>query len=168
MKPQDVYDFLLPACLALFPAEYSSKEAQAMMIAIGLQESDFKHRQQLVGNHRNWWQSLTGPAVSMWQFERVGIRGVLEHRTTGPLIRLVLDKLGYPADVETIYKAIIHNDILAVCFARLLLFTVPDPLPTRNQPAKGWEQYVWAWRPGKPKPDRWQERFSRAWEIVGG
>ncbi|MDP2141297.1 MAG: hypothetical protein Q8L20_10845 [Gammaproteobacteria bacterium] len=168
MKPQVAHDFLLASCLKLFPSQYNTPEARAMVIAIGLQESDFKHRQQLIGNHRNWWQSLSGPAVSYWQFERIGIRGVLEHRITGPLIRVVLDKLGYPADVETIYKALIHNDILAVCFARLLLFTVPDPLPTRTQPAKAWEQYLWAWRPGKPKPDRWNERFAAAWEIVGG
>lgn len=167
MNAQIAHDFLLPACLSLFPAQYNTPAARAMMLAIALQESDFESRQQLIGHHRNWWQSLNGPAVSYWQFERIGIRGVLEHRSTGPLIRRVLSKLGYPDDVETIYKALIHNDILAVCFARLLLFRVPQALPAGPQEVnEAWRQYLWAWAPGKPKPERWPSRYALAWEIV--
>lgn len=169
MKPQVVYDFLLPAAMRLFPSQYSSPEAAAMLLAIGLQESDFRERQQLIGHHRTWWQSLTGPAVGYWQFERIGIRGVLGHAQTGPMARRVLEKLGYPDDVETIHKALIHNDLLAVAFARLLLFTVPEPLPTLRSPADyAWGQYLWAWRPGKPKPDRWAARWNEAVMIVEG
>lgn len=166
MNAEIAHNFLFPACLALFPAKYNTPEARAMMLSIGLQESDFQARQQLVGNHRNWWESINGPAVSFWQFERIGIRGVLEHRSTGPLIRNVLAMLGYPADLETIYQALKHNDILAVCFARLLLYRVPEALPGPDDVAEAWRQYVWAWAPGKPKPERWLDRYIQAWEIV--
>jgi hypothetical protein len=166
VTPKKAHSFLLPACLQLFPERFNTPEARAMLLAIALQESDFRHRQQLIGFHRNWWESLKGPAAGFWQFERIGIRGVLEHRTTGPMARTVLQTLGYPDDVETIHKAIIHNDILAVCLARLALFRVPEQLPGPDDAAEGWRQYVWAWRPGKPHPDRWAERYTLAWEIV--
>lgn len=168
MNPRTAHDFLLPACLSLFPEKYDSPASRAMLIAIALQESDFIHRRQLIGNHRHWWQSINGPAVSFWQFERIGIRGVLDHHTTGDLIRIVLNKLGYPDDLGTIYKAIIHNDILAVCFARLLLWQLPQALPNRGQSALGYRQYLQAWKPGRPRPDRWQSRFETAWSIVEG
>jgi hypothetical protein len=168
VTPKTAHDFLLPSVSALFPDQWFTPEARAMLIAIGLQESDFLHRQQLIGNHRNWWESIKGPAVSYWQFERIGIRGVLQHRATRPIALRVLDLFGYPEDVETIYKAIIHNDLLAVCFARLLLFTVPQRLPAKHETAEGWNQYLWAWRPGKPHPARWATRWATAWEIVEG
>lgn len=168
MNPKAAHDFLIPACLSLFPSKYDSPQARAMLIAIALQESDFIHRQQLIGNHRHWWQSINGPARSFWQFERIGISGVLEHHTTGGLARRVLSTLGYPDDVNTIHKAVTHNDILAVCFARLLLWQLPQALPGRDQPALGYRQYLQAWRPGKPRPERWQSRFETAWSIVTG
>jgi hypothetical protein len=168
VTPETLNSFLVPACLSLFPEKYNTPEARAMLIAIALQESDLEHRQQLIGNHRNWWESLNGPATSYWQFEKIGIRGVLEHRKTGPLAREVLEKLGYPEDVNTIHKAIAHNDILAVCIARLALYRLPQPLPQRDQSEMGWNQYVEAWRPGKPKRERWAERFELAWQVVGG
>lgn len=167
MNPKTVFDFLFPATMKLFPAHYSSPEAAAMLLAIGMQESDFVHRRQLIGS-RYWWKSLNGPAAGFWGFERVGIRAVLDHRTTGPMIRRVLDKFGYPDDVETIYQALIHNDLLAVAFARMLLYTVPESLPRLDEAnaQKAWEQYLWAWRPGKPRPERWFERWQMAVEIV--
>jgi len=168
MTPETLNSFLLPSCLALFPEKYNTPEARALLIAIALQESDLKHRQQLIGNHRNWWESVNGPATSFWQFEKIGIQGVLEHRRTGELARIVLDRLGYPVDVPTIHKAIAHNDILAACMARLALYRLPQALPTRGQPEIGWRQYVEAWRPGKPKPERWPERFELAWKVVAG
>jgi hypothetical protein len=167
MNPAVVHAFLFPACMALFGPEYNTPEAQAMMLAIGMQESDFIHRQQLVGNHRNWWESLKGPATSFWQFEKQGIAGVLGHAKTGPLARRVLNTLGYPDDVAVIHDAIRHNDILAVAFARLLIFTHPDPLPRDESGVEeGWKQYQWCWRPGKPKRERWPLRYARAWQII--
>ena len=51
-----------------------------MLLAIGLQESRFEHRRQLVGNPPR----PIGPAMSFWQAEVGGgmVRGVRIHRAT--------------------------------------------------------------------------------------
>jgi len=168
VRPEIVHRYLLPACQELFPerAALMSVPAQAMLLAIGLQESQFMHRQQLVGGVREWWRSLTGPAAGYWQFERIGVRGVLEHRTTGPMMHRACVALGYPVDVETLWSAARYDNILAVVLARLALFRLPQPLPTRAQPNEGWRQYIDAWRPGKPHEARWQDNWDQAWRIV--
>ncbi len=166
MDAQIAHRFLLPAAAELFPAELHTKEAQAMLLAIGMQESDFVHRQQLIGNHRKWWESIKGPARSYWQFEIIGIFGVLDHPATRAMALRLCQRLGYPPEPRVIHQAVTHNDLLAAGFARLALYRLPYPLPTRDQDENGWNQYIEAWRPGKPKPDRWPERFKRAWEIV--
>jgi hypothetical protein len=168
MTPKLAHSFLLPACKQLFPNELLDDKAQAMMLAIGMQESDFLHRQQLIGNHRNWWESVRGPATSFWQFEKTGVAAVLGHHRARPMFDVALRALGYPADVNTIHKAITHNDILAVAIARCLLFTFPDSLPDSNNPEEAWQQYLWCWRPGKPKENRWNSRYNAAWDIVSG
>jgi len=148
---------LIPA-LRLLPDSMDSQEARAELLAIGLQESGFKDRAQ-----------IHGPAHSFFQMEQGGgVRGVLNHPVTQPLIRSVLDTLEYPLDAspEVCWNAIEHNDILAACFARLLLYTLPYVLPARNAPAVGWSQYTAAWRPGKPRRESWDAFFTEAWEIV--
>ena len=172
MTPELAHNFLLPAAIGIFAPKtrdkFMSPAGVAMMIAIGLQESDFLHRQQLIGNHRSWWQSINGPAVSFWQDELPTISLVLNHGRIGPMFREVLSMLGYPAEPKVIFEALKHNDLLAVAFNRLLLFTYPGPLPAEHDIEEGWKQYVWCWRPGKPKPERWASRYARAWQIVRG
>lgn len=144
--------------MSLLPARMTSAESKAMLIAIGLQESRFEHRRQLPG----------GAARGFFQFEaQGGIKGVLEnHHATRPLIRSVLDALKYDYSVLTSYLAVEHNDTLAICYARLLLYTVAQPLPNRDQTAEGWRQYLWAWRPGKPHPNSWPLYYRQAWDAV--
>lgn len=139
-----------------------------MLLAIGDQETDFRYRRQLSAGARDWWKCLTSPAVSFWQFERSGIAGVLQHRKAGPMAREVLDVLGYPADIETLREALVHNDLLGAAFARLLLFTFPGRLPGPHQAEEGWKQYLWCWRPGRPHPERWFAKFHNAWNIENG
>jgi hypothetical protein len=139
-----------------------------MILAIGLQESQFIHRQQLIGTSRHWWQSLKGPAVSFFQFERAGINGVLRHHASREMALVVLDLLGYPEDVSVLWRAMKHNDLLAACFARLALWRLPERLPMQDEHMKGWDQYIEAWRPGKPHPERWADNYLRAWDVVLG
>lgn len=162
------HQFLLPSVRGLFSPAWFSNEAQAMLLAIALQESDFTHRQQLIGHHRNWWESLKGPAASFWQFEKIGLSGVLSRQSTRSQALHILKIFGYPEDVNTIHQALAHNDLLAVCFARLLLYSIPDRLPFKHEAAEGWNQYLKAWRPGRPSPDRWAARWHEAWSIVEG
>jgi len=168
MNPIDFHNFIAPAAATFFDEKYNSKEAQAQILAIGLQESQFKYRRQLIGGHKRWWESLKGPAVSYFQFERIGIRGVLEHHSTEHLADYVLKMFDYPSNVGTIHRALVHNDLLAAVFARLALYRYPAPLPVRGEFSTGWIQYLDVWRPGKPHPERWEENFNRAWKIVDG
>jgi len=149
---------LISAGLAFLPERFNSPEARAMLLAIGEQESRFMHRRQ-----------IGGPARGYWQFEQGGgVRGVLTHRHTAPLARAVLERVDYPVTVEAVYNALPDNDVLAVVFARLLLFTAPWPLPGRDDAHIGWDQYLWAWRPGKPHANTWPGFYSRAWKMVEG
>ena len=153
------YAYTVPAAYSLLPEPMHSKEATAMLLAIGLQESKFQARRQLP----------KGPARGFWQFERAGgVAGVLNHRSTQKYIRRVLGSLCYPIGIDdyACHTAIEHNDVLACCFARLLLWTLPDPLPGRLAVDKAWHVYADAWRPGKPHPETWAENYALAWEIV--
>lgn len=165
MNTKLAHDFLFPATLALFPARYNTAPARAMMLTTGDQESDFTHREQLVGA-RQWWNSTSLIAASFWMFELSAVTRVLNHYTVGALAKHVCEILGYPPIPEVVHRAMVHNDILAVAFARLLIYTYPGPLPGPDQPTEAWNQYIACWRPGKPRPERWNERYSRAWDIV--
>ena len=129
-----------------------------MLLSVGLQESRFEHRRQ-----------IGGPARGFLMFEQGGgVRGVLTHPATKVHIQSVLAALEYdPAsDAAACWTAIEHQDILASAFARLLLWTLPDPLPARGEAAEGWEQYLAAWRPGKPHAPTWDKFFNDAWKVV--
>ena len=155
-----VLNYILPAAYSLLPESMHSPRSTAMLLAIGLQESGFRHRRQVGG----------GPARGYWQFEpgpSAAVHGVLRHDASRPHIGPVLSQFGYEPTVTSCYAAIEHNDILAACFARLLLFTLPDALPDKGEAGKGWDQYLAAWRPGKPKPDTWQGNFHAAWDCLG-
>ena len=155
MTPEFFLAHALTPALRLLPPNMDSTAACAMVIAICLQESRLRHRRQ-----------TNGPARGYAQFEQGGgVRGVLTHPASKPHIRAVLSDLDYPegADAEVCYAAIEHNDILAAAFARLLLWTLPDKLPERDAPETGWQQYIRAWRPGKPHRATWDGFFHAAW-----
>jgi hypothetical protein len=147
---------LINAGLQLLPARYNTTAAKAMLIAIGLQESRFTHRVQ-----------VKGPAKGYWQFEKNGgVLGVMEYHSTQSLIEGVCLKLNYPMDTEILYRALQHNDLLAVCFARLLLYPYPGALPERGNAMDGWHQYIQTWRPGKPHRETWDDFYEQAWDMV--
>jgi hypothetical protein len=144
---------VFPAAFALLPAKMDSPEARAMLVAIGYQESRFEHRRQ-----------VSGPARGFWQFEHGGgVRGVLTHTASKQYIQDVLSIMEYNFSPDTSYAAIEHHDILAVCYARLLLWTLPDPLPKQGEYDESWDQYMAAWRAGRPHRATWNAFYDRAW-----
>jgi hypothetical protein len=156
---EQIARFVIPAALDLLPPAMTSPEARAMLLAIGLQESEFRLRRQSGG----------GPARGFWQFEKPGIRGVVTHTASRKHLATVLGELRYGAalgQTATLHAIVEHNDILACIFARLLLWTLPDPLPTPDQAARGWAQYLDAWRPGNPRPETWGAHYDQAWAYV--
>lgn len=160
MTPTAIIDLALNPALELLPVKMDTAAGRAMLIAIGLQESKFKHRRQVGG----------GPARGYWQFEEGGgVYGVLTHVVSKPYIRSVLVALDYDptSSASDCYDAIEHHDILAASFARLLLWTLPQALPTADDPHKGLLQYLAAWQPGLPHEETWDENFKQAWDLVG-
>jgi hypothetical protein len=146
---------ILPA-LQMLPSRMDSPEARAMLLAIGLQESGFEHRRQIVG-----------PAASYWQFERSGgVTGVLAHPSTAKLARECCERLDINPDPIAVYEAIVYHDVLACVLGRLLLWTSPLALPHEHEANAGWTLYISTWRPGKPHPEQWNDNYWLAWNMV--
>jgi len=154
-----IHKFIIPAAYLLLPANMSSDESTAMLLAIGLQESRLKYREQ-----------IGGPAHGFWQFEKGGgIIGVLTHPSSRPHLLNVLSSLQYRLDIspDDLYHTITHNDILAASCARLLLWTDFRPMPKFNDgPEAAWKIYNSVWRPGKPHMESWDAFHSEAWKKV--
>lgn len=157
MTPEFLIEHAIGPALHILPGRMDSREARAMMIAISLQESGLKHRRQ-----------IGGPAHGFSQFELTGVRLVMKHPATASLVKDVLAALDYEPteNAEFVYVAVEHNDILAMALTRLNLWWLPDPLPNRDSPGKGWTQYIKAWNPGKPRRETFDGFFSDAWEAV--
>lgn len=152
---------ILAPALALLPAKMDSKLARVMMLAIGMQESRFEHRRQVLNGGGK------GPAASFWQMERGGgVRGVLNHPASRDLALKVCAARGVKPDEMSVWQALETDDILGACFARLLLWTDPKPLPDNSD--DGWSLYLRVWRPGKPKPETWPDFYRQAQKTIYG
>lgn len=133
-----------------------SRAAERMMVAIAIQETGLKHRVQMNG----------GPATGLWQFERGGgVAGVLTHPTSRRAALELCQELLVAPTAPAVHQAIIHNDLLAAGFARLLLRTDPPRLPETAQ--EGWACYLRTWRPGKPHEGTWAAAWAQSEAISG-
>lgn len=160
--------------LGLLPNAMDTADARVMIYAIGLQESRFQHRRQLVKKAGELVPE--GPAKGFWQFERGGgCRGVLEHWASRDLARTLCVAHGVHATPQALWDALEHNDVLAASIARLLLWTDPKPLPKRNEAGAeeaGWAYYLRTWRPGAWTRGNAQQRadlrakWHRHWESA--
>jgi hypothetical protein len=145
--------------LALLPPAMDTIEAHVEMYAIGLQESRFEHRRQLVGNPPR----PTGPAKGFWQFERGGgCRGVVEHDASRYWMSSVCKARGVAFSATAIWNALEKDDVLAAAAARLLLFTDPKKLPEVGKADEAWNCYKRTWRPGKPHRQTWDALYANA------
>lgn len=130
-------------------------EARRFLLAIALQESGLKHRRQVVGG------TESGPAASFWQFEKGGgCRGVLNHKSTSAHMKQICADYNVEATEQGLWEAMRCQDIVAAAASRLLIYTLPSSLP--ETAAQGWQQYLAAWRPGKPHPDTWGGHWDTA------
>lgn len=138
-----------------------SVEARRFLLAIALQESRLDHRRQVVAGG-----SETGPAASFWQFEQGGgCKCVLTHPASSERMRKVCADYNVLPTPSGLWEAMRYNDIVAAAAARLLIFTLPKRLPKTAE--EGWQQYIDAWRPGRPHPSKWQANWGAATLAVG-
>lgn len=130
--------------LAMLPPGMDSKSARVMLLAIALQESELKYRQQLAGNP----PKQIGPAKSFWQGEIGGgmVQGVRTHEATKAHAKKLYAARGVEPTNRAIWDAIKVDDILASGLARLLLWSDRFKLPTDEE--GGWNLYLRTWRPG--------------------
>lgn len=166
MTPMLLHEVAIGPALRLLPERMDSGMARQMLIAIAIQESDCRYRQQVLRRGRHWWE-WRGPARGFWMFESAGLLGVLQHRATARLAHELLAKLAYPSPpamlpawLSEAHLALKYDDILAAGMARLLLWTLPQPLPASA--SEGWAQYLSAWRPGRERPEAW----ARSWRLA--
>ena len=151
MTPDILLRAAIVPALSVLPERMDSTQARAMLLAVALQESGLRHRAQ-----------IGGPARGFWQFEPIGVEGVRTHHSTGEFAVGINQTFLYSQDA--VYRAIEHNDVLAAAYARLLLWSLPDALPGgRMDVDYGWSLYIKAWRPGKPHRDRWDGNWRAAW-----
>lgn len=151
--------------LYLLPHQMHTPEARVMLYAIGLQESRFEHRRQLI---KKGGQLLPlGPAKGWFQFERGGgCKGVVEHPASRYWMHRVCEARAVAFNATAIWNAIEHDDVLAAAAARLLLFTDPKKLPALGDEAGAWNLYLRTWRPGKPHRATWPALYAEAMAEV--
>lgn len=147
---------VLPRAFALLPEAMLSDKAAVMLLAIGLQESRLSARRQM--EH--------GPARGLWQFEITGVTGVLNHHSSHRYALNICDMRGIDTVPVLIHDQLANDDVLAACFARLLLWTDAEPLPAIVDQEAGWQYYLRNWRPGRPRPADWPRNHSAAASVV--
>lgn len=141
----------------VLPGKFASRQADAMLLVIGLQESRFLHRKQ-----------IGGPATSFWQFERGGgVAGVLRFSTTAKHAQAVCVIRGVAGTSQAVHSAMLTDDLLGCAFARMLLYTDHRPLPKIGDVSGAWDYYIRNWRPGKPHRQTWDALYAQALEALG-
>ena len=176
MPLSEIRERAIAPALALLPARMSSPEAEVMLLSIGLQESLFQHRRQLVGSPPR----PTGPAKSFWQAEQGGgmVTGLLRYhddRVRDLAVGLCAVR-GVDPSPRAVWDAIEHDDVLAAGLARLLLFTDPARLPGLGDEEGAWQLYLRTWRPGAftrgtatkraELRQKWAKNYAQALEVV--
>jgi hypothetical protein len=153
MTPDELlHSVILPAEAAVPPA-LVSPEARCLLVAMAGQESGWSTRVQLP----------IGYARGYWQCERAGaVLSVMSSSLTTAWATAACAKFDVPASLVTVYEAIAWHDQLAYCVARLALWPDQAPLPVLGDEAGAWSYYERNWRPGKPRPETWHERYSAA------
>lgn len=154
MSPLNALTDVIEPALAELPSVMSSDRARVMLLTICLQESKLIYRRQHGG----------GPARGLAQFERGGTVAVLGHPASNTHARNLCALHKVRPRVADLLEAFVDDDVLALGFARLLLWTDPRALPEGMDDA--WSYYLRNWRPGKPRPESWPIYYGRAVAAV--
>lgn len=152
MTLSEIRERAIAPALAMLPARMTSDMAEVLLLAIGLQESGLIHRHQ-----------IGGPAHGLLQFERGGgVRGVMNHPASKDHAARICVERGVEPTVVAAFDAIEFDDVLAMAFGRLLLWTDPNPLPDVQGVNGAWDLYLRVWRPGKPHRHTWARHYAAA------
>lgn len=158
---------IAPTFQHLLPGKFDSKPARVQLLAIMMQESGLRVRQQ-----------IGGPARGLPQFEQGGgIHGVLTHPASSIWAKAVCLHRAVAPTESDVYAAFLSDDLLACAFARLLLWTDANPLPSLGDVTGSEAYYHRNWRPGAwARGDaaqraaltaRWASNYAASLETVG-
>lgn len=163
MTPQQFSDTIQTPQLARFaaivPRVPITIPSRLIMLTIAGQEGGWEFRIQ-AGN---------GPAHGFYQFERRGgVAGVLGDTVTTGAARDLCAAVGIVASSVNAWAMMASpaGDLLAVGFARLLLWSDPAALPAPGDVEGAWNYYLRNWRPGSPRPAAWQSNYSAAYAVL--
>ena len=166
MTLEQIIETAIVPTMRMLPS-MDSRSARVMLLAIGLQESRFTHRYQVVQGKPD----AKGPARGFWQFERAGgVAGVLGYNAGRPNVaataKAICKRRNVPSNAYDVWLALEQDDVLACGFARLLLRTDPQPLPEVGDAKAAWDLYLRTWRPGKPHQATWRAFYEQAVEST--
>lgn len=138
------------------PSRMDTPAARLMMLAIQKHEDPEERRYQVVKrtdatkpDNIVGQRTAKGPARSLWQMEQGGgVKGVLHHHSTSDYITDICLRMEITPVAITCWQAIEDNDVLAACFARLLLWSDPHKMPYVGDAAGAFDLYLRTWRPG--------------------
>lgn len=137
---------------------YDKPPAAALLAAIAYTESDCRWRRQQPGPARSWWQIEPATALDTLRRHRL---------TAGRYWKMLL--LPTVTTKEPLGPILEWSEAGACVLARMLLWhRLPEPLP-RLVPYDvdtALAQYLRAWRPGKPHPDRFRDAWPDAVATV--
>lgn len=176
MELKAVNTLILNKMFGFFPTNYDTLSVRLLLLTIGLQESRFTSRRQLINKVVDGNKVLVpeGPAIGFWQFElgnavsKGGVWGVLNHFRVGAIAKKFCEDLGLKPDPETVWRAMENNDVLAAGFARLLLLCDAKAVPQIGDIDGAWKCYAErTWRPGKPHRDTWHGFYIQARKELG-
>lgn len=166
MNPHYVETWAITPACRLLAGTYPSARiehtlAKVQLLAIALLESD-----GLRARH----QYNKGPGRGLWQFEdgpRKALDLLMHHPQTEEALRKLCEHFIIRWQRSELMLALTYNDIFAAGVARLLLWTIPRPLPPLGNTREAWEQYLEAWRPGKPQATKWPQCYHTALLVFG-
>ena len=136
-------------------------EAARFLLAVAMQESGAN----LDARYQNSPGDSPGPARGFWQFEQGGgVAGVLSHGASKDLAAKACAQTAVVAKPAAVWRTLEGHGALAAVFARLLLLTDPQSVPTEER--TGWDCYLRLWHPGKPHPETWAANWNRATQVI--
>jgi hypothetical protein len=128
-------------------------ERESLLLAIAIQESSLMHRRQ----------TPNGPARSFWQIEAETCVDCLARSGT---VRKFWDGMGFANGVHySVERALENSDIAACAVAAGILRLTPGKLPIMGDEEGAWSYYLKAWRPGRPRKERWRSSYAKAMGV---
>ena len=152
MNPTTFLNVAIRPTLRWMGEPFDNALAERILLAIAMQESDMEHRHQ-----------VGGPAHGFFQFEPIGCAEAI--RIDGLNQTRFFERLVLPTQYDELHVALEWSEAAMVVCARLILWSITRPLPGPHEQADAWRQYIRAWKPGKPHPDRWPANWALACEA---